>query len=98
MDIYDQQVLLRDLTKHPGARIFVDILTQIIEKTELKQLQLDPYKQPDEIMRCKQLIYLLKEELPKIVESIVNYDSNTLDKLVAPKQRWFFWKWFNKSR
>ena len=98
MNIYDQQTLLKDLAKHPGVKIFVDIMTQVVEKTKEKQLQLDPYKYADEIMRCKQLIFLVEEEIPKIVESIINYDPATLDKLVAPKKRWYFWKVFDKSR
>ena len=96
MDINDQRELLKDLVKHPGSHVFVDLIEQIITKTEAKQLTLDPYKNPDEIMRCKQLIFLLKEELPKITESIINYDSAAIDKMVAPKKRWYFWKFFKK--
>lgn len=96
MDINDQRELLRDLSKHPGSKVFVDIIGKIITKTKQKQLTLDPYKSPDEIMRCKQLIFLLEEELPKIIEGIVNYDESAVDKLVAPKRRWYFWKWFTR--
>lgn len=95
MDINDKQILLKDLSKHPGVKIFVELIDEIIQKAEAKQLTLDPYKQPDEIMRCKSLIYLLKEELPSIVEGILNYDVQAIDKLVAPKKRFSFWKFFN---
>ncbi len=97
MDINDKKELLKDLVKHPGAKIFVELLQTIVEKSKLKQLGLDPYAQPDEIQRCKQLVYLIEEELPKIIESIVNYDCAAIDKLVAPKRRWYFWKFFTRQ-
>lgn len=96
VDINDKKELLKDLIKHPGAKIFVDLLKTLADKSKLKQLTLDPYSQPDEIQRCKQLVYLIEEELPKIIESIVNYDEQAIDKLVAPKRRWYFWKFFTR--
>ena len=92
----DEQNTMRDFVQHPGAKILSDKLREVSRKSLKKQLDADPYTEPDEIKRQQQLRYVLNIMLPQIITGIVNYDPEAIDKQVPPKKRWSILEWFTR--
>lgn len=73
MAIEDEKKILQDWVKHPGTKLMARKLQSIAKASIREQLKYDPYTEPDQIMKAKQLRFLLKKTLPDIIEKIVNY-------------------------
>lgn len=89
-----EQVILREFVQHPGARLLAAKLRTVSRQGLKKQLDCDPYKEPDEIKRQQQLRYVLNILLPQLIEGIVNYAPEMPDKQVPVKRRWKILEWF----
>lgn len=101
MDPEKQQALfeqekLQEWLGHPGTRIVAKKLKAVARAALKRQIALDPYKDPDRIMQAKQLRFVLNRLLPEIIEGIVNYDPDTIDKQVAPKKKFRLFEWLKK--
>ena len=73
-------------------------LRKEVKRATKRQLEFDPYTQPDEIMKCKHFIFILTVYLPQMIEGIVNYENNPYDKLVRPNDRWSIIRWFQRRK
>lgn len=98
MDIDTKQALyeqekVSELIGMPGARIIAEKLKRLADETERKQLDYDPYTEPEKIMRAKQFRYVVNTLLPEIIEGIVNYDPDAPDMQAAPANKWRLWEW-----
>lgn len=92
MNIEDEKVLLKQWLQHPGTKLMAEKLRQIAKATLREQLKCDPYLEPDQIMKAKQLRFVLKKTLPDMIEKIVNY------KEPVDKPRWTIAKLFKFRR
>ncbi|KAB0668949.1 hypothetical protein F6V30_14015 [Oryzomonas sagensis] len=91
-----ERELMREWVQHPGAALIAGKLRGQARMALKRQLDADPYTQPDEIKRNQQLRYVLTVMLPGIIEGIVNYDPAAVDKKVPLKKRWSIFEWFRK--
>ena len=97
-DILREQEILREWVHHPGTRLMAQKLRKEVKRAKIRQLEFDPYTQPDEIMKCKHFIFVLTVYLPKLIEGIVNYEATAIDKMVRPSDRWNVIRWFKRSK
>ena len=93
--IYEREKL-QEWIDHPGTRIVALKLKCVARAALKRQIALNPYTDPDKIMQSKQLRHVLNRLLPEIIEGIVNYDPDTIDKKVAPKKRFRLFDWLKK--
>ena len=96
MDSRTEQEIIREFVQHPGARLLAGKLREVSRKSLKKQLDADPYTEPDEIKRQQQLRYVINILIPQIITGIVNHDPDAIDKQVIPKKRWSILEWFTR--
>ena len=93
--IYEREKL-QEWIDHPGTRIVAQKLKCVARAALKRQIALNPYTDPDKIMQSKQLRHVLNRLLPEIIEGIVNYDPDTIDRQIAPKKRFRLFDWLKK--
>ena len=87
---------LREWIDHPGTKIIANELRLVARNAMMKQCRYNPFTQPEKIVQERLLVHVLNTVLPEIIEGIVNYDTDTIDKQVAPKKRWKLLEWLKK--
>ena len=89
-----ERELMRDFVQHPGAKLLAARLRKTSREALKRQLDSDPYTDPDKIKQNQQLRYVLNIMLPGIIEGICNFDPSTPDKKIHPKKRFSILEWF----
>lgn len=80
-----------------GARIIAAKLRLVARATLRTELKADPFKEPGEIIKARQLRYVIKTLIPQIIEGIVNYDPDAPDKQVIPEDKFSVIQWLRKK-
>lgn len=90
--LHEQSKLKEALTSE-GMQIILQKLQAVAEKTIEEEAKADPFKQPGEIVKARQLRYVIKTLIPQILEGLVNFDPDAPDYRVAPNEEWTFIGW-----
>lgn len=84
----EEQQLLREAIEHPGVKLLFEKLHQVRDKQAGQQLLLDPYSQQSEIRRIQDFRWVVDEFFPQVMETLINYEPEAPDRMVAPRRRW----------
>jgi hypothetical protein len=90
--LYEQEKIKETLATD-GAKVLFAKLQTIANEAKVRQLLYDPYLDPHKIMKAKLTAYVIESLIEQILEGLVNYDPEAIDKQVAPKERWSFVEW-----
>lgn len=93
--IFEQEKIKETLSTE-GSRILAARLRIVAKATFRKELKADPFTSPGEIIKARQLRYVIKTLLPQIIEGLVNYDPDAPDEQVVPKDRFKVDDWQKK--
>ena len=88
-----EQEKIKEMLATEGARILSVRLRSVARGTLRKEMKADPFTQPEEILKARQLRYVLKTLLPHIIDGLVNYDPDAPDKQVAPEDKFSLVEW-----
>ena len=91
-----EQEKVKETLSTEGAKVIVAKMQQVAKATYQKEQKADPFKEPGEIVKPSHLRNVIETLLPQILEGVVNYDPEAIDKKIAPKERWTFKGWVNK--
>ena len=80
--------IMRDAIEHPGVKLLMQKLHEESARMTDAQTILDPYKEPDKIIRAQMFRFIVNTVLPEKIESLVDFDPSAVDYQVAPKWRW----------
>lgn len=95
--LYEQEKIKETLATD-GAKILFAKLQAVANRAKTRQLLYDPYLDPHKIMKAKLTAYVIESLIEQILEGLVNYDPETIDNQVAPKERWSFVEWLKSFR
>lgn len=90
--LYEQEKIKETLAT-PGARIIALKLRQVARGTYKTEAKADPFLSPGEIMKARQLRYVLTTLLPQTLEGMVNYDPESLTRTTPNRNRWTVFSW-----
>jgi hypothetical protein len=93
--LYEQEKIKETLAT-AGAQILLQKLRVVARETYHKEAKADPFTQPGEIIKARQLRYVINRLIPQLLEGMVNYDPEAKDKQVAPKDRWTVFGWIKQ--
>ena len=94
--IYERDKV-RETLATPGARIIAQKLQIIAKESLKKEMKADPFTEPGEIIKARQLRYVIKSLLPRIVEGMMNYDPEAIDRQAAGKERITILEWLKQA-
>jgi hypothetical protein len=84
-----------EAVNHPGVKLLLKELHEESERMTEAQINIDPYNEPEKIMKAQMFRFIVDTVLPQKIEAFVNFDAESPDKKVAPKWRWKITEWFN---
>lgn len=90
--LYEQDKIKETLATD-GAKILYQKLLNVADGYIAKEQTYDPFTAPGDIVKARQIRFIIKTLLPEIIEGFVNYDPEAIDKQVASKEAWGFWAW-----
>lgn len=88
-----EQEKIKEALASEGMQIILQKLQIVAEKTVETEAKSDPFTAPGEIVKARQLRYVIGTLIPQILEGLVNFDPDAIDGQVAPNERWTFAQW-----
>lgn len=93
-----EQEKIKETMATEGAKILFSKLAIVAEQTKIKEQQADPFKNPEAILKARQLRYLINILIPSIINGYINYDPEAIDEQLAPEDKWDFQSWLNQPK
>lgn len=78
---------VREMLATEGAQIIAAKLLNLVSETQKAQLQMDPFTQASDIAKAQRLTWLIKTELPNLLNAIVNYEE---------EKKFDIWEWLKE--
>jgi len=88
-----EQSKIKETLSTDGAKIIAAKLHSVARGTLKKEMKADPFKQPEEIIKARQLRIIINKILPGIIDGLVNYDPDAPDEQVAPEEKFSLIAW-----
>lgn len=91
-----EQSKVKEMLATDGAKIISVKLHSVARGTLKKEMKADPFTQPEEIIKARQLRAIINKVLPGIIDGLVNYDPDAPDEQVAPDEKFSLIAWVKK--